>query len=1812
MRIISFITLFALYFAGSAFADDLVPDRQVVLHRNVDFYGSDVQTIFDTSLKSCENACRASSQCSAFTFNSRANSCFLKREVSEQVAYEGAFSGTVSDTPQAVLETARIRAEDLEFLQPFDLEKAQMQAWDLARAHVAGGTTPEALIAGAKEEQGRANVLAAMRLMGAATVITDGASEWLEYARLSLMLRTSNGPDLRAYRLQAQSGAINAYLRAETPDIQARALVQLAKALDLLGRGRDSIPALRQAQILSPQRETDRALDVAIAKYGLRVTDHQVDSDSARPRVCAQFSEDLAGAGVDYSVFVQTDVSGLAVLAEGRQLCLEGVTHGTRYRVTLRAGLPAASGEALIKPVTLNLYVRDRSPAVHFPGRAYVLPKSDDAGLPIVSVNVSEVDLVLRRLSDRNLIRAFQERYFDQPLYPWEEERFSRDVAQEVWRGTGEVVNEINQDITTRLPLGAAIADQPAGVYVLQASVPGADPYDMAPATQWFVVSDLGLASMLGADGLHVFVRSLSSGEPVSGGQVELVSRANAVLGTVQTDARGYAHFPAGLTAGHGAGAPALVVVNGAGDDIAFLSLTEPEFDLSDRGVEGRPPAPPIDLFLTTDRGAYRAGEVIHATALVRDGKAEAIDALPVTAILSRPDGVEYSRALSNGSGAGGHVFALPLGGAVQRGTWRLDLHADPEAPALASRTLLVEDFLPERIDYDLTLPPGDIRVSDMPDLSVDVRYLFGAPGGDLVVKGYVVVRAAQEIEGWPGYRFGHYTNPVDTESSNLPSGIRTDAQGHAVLPVSFPAIKAPGVPLEAQINLLVSEGSGRPVERNLTRAIVPNGPMIGVKPLFEDELPEGGEARFNVIALSPDLTLTPMDVRWTINRVQTRYQWYRLHGSWNWEPVTTRTRVASGDATLGDRPFTVAAPVDWGRYEIVVSRTEGQTLVSAQDFYAGWYGAADASTTPDMLDVSLDADSYKPGDTATLRMVPRTGGKALVTVVSNRLIDMVAMDVVPGENLVSLPVTDDWGAGAYVTATVIQPMDTALGRNPTRALGLTHASVDPGAHHLGVTLDVAAEVKPRGPLEVALKVAGIQPGETAFATIAAVDVGILNLTSFGSPDPSAHYFGQRRLGVGMRDLYGRLIDGLNGAMGAIRSGGDAMAEMRMQAPPPTEALLAQFSGVLSVGADGMVRTTFDLPEYNGSVRLMAVVWSPTGVGQAAKDVLVRDPVVMTASLPRFMSPGDDARLLLELVHATGPAGDMQVSIQSDGVRVEDLSTIHHLTLAQNGTARLAVPIHANAVGLHQIALALTTPDGTRLTKTLMLPVQSNDPVVARTSRFDLAAGDSFTMDSNVFDGFMPGSAKATLASGPLARINALGLLERLDRYPYGCTEQLTSRALPLLYFGTVAEAMGLTDREDIPSRIVGAIDNILSNQAASGSFGLWRPGRGDLWLDAYVSDFLSRARAQGYSVPDTAFRAALDSLRNNVNYAPDFDSGGEALAYALYVLAREGAAAMGDLRYYVDEKSTAFSTPLASAHLGAALAAYGDQARADKMFIRASRQLVRTNSGSTQTWRDDYGTNLRDAAAVLTLAMEAGSTAISPDALVTRVAKGAPHLSTQEAAWSLLATNALISDNANSGLTVNGARLNGPLVEVMDSQTAAGALDIHNGGADETVLTLTTYGVPLVPEPAGGQGYSIERRYFTLEGDPVDISTVKQGSRLVTVLTVKPFGRSDGRLMVSDPLPAGFEIDNPHLLQTGDVKVLDWLKLDTLAQMSEFRQDRFLAAVNWRSNKAFRLGYIVRAITPGDFHHPAASVEDMYRPSYRARGETGRVRITE
>jgi uncharacterized protein YfaS (alpha-2-macroglobulin family) len=432
--------------------------------------------------------------------------------------------------------------------------------------------------------------------------------------------------------------------------------------------------------------------------------------------------------------------------------------------------------------------------------------------------------------------------------------------------------------------------------------------------------------------------------------------------------------------------------------------------------------------------------------------------------------------------------------------------------------------------------------------------------------------------------------------------------------------------------------------------------------------------------------------------------------------------------------------------------------------------------------------------------------------------------------------------------------------------------------------------------------------------------------------------------------------------------------------------------------------------------------------------------------------------------------------------------------------------------------------------------------------------------------------------------------------------------------------------------------------QDASGAFGTWGPRHSDLWLTSYVTDFLSRAKEAGYTVRPLALTQALDRLQNYVSYAQDFERGGEARAYALYVLARSGRAPIGELKYWADTRLDRFTTPLAKAQLGAALAMLGDKERAEKAFRAAMTGLAGADDVSI---RGDYGSGLRDAAAWVTLAAETRVAQAEAPRLAGVLAKAfasRQYTSTQEQAWMLLAAHALADQGRETALTVGGVAHKGVLNRVLGlHELEAGALVIRNDGEAEIDAVVTVIGASLTPEPAIAKGFTIERSAYTLDGKAVDLASLNggagklaQNTRLVMVLKVEA-EEAGGRVLLVDRLPAGLEIENPRLVDSGDVKALEWLKT-TKPVHTEFRDDRFVAAFDFFGNgsrrgqrsrgadddadaddakgatgpqKAAIVAYIVRAVTPGSFAHPAATVEDMYKPDRHARTGSGRLEVT-
>ncbi len=1043
-----------------------------------------------------------------------------------------------------------------------------------------------------------------------------------------------------------------------------------------------------------------------------------------------------------------------------------------------------------------------------------------------------------------------------------------------------------------------------------------------------------------------------------------------------------------------------------------------------------------------------------------------------------------------------------------------------------------------------------------------------------------------------------------------------TDARGRATVTVDLPEATA-ARPLQARISLSVGEPGGRALTRSVTLPIRPRGPVVAVKKLFGDDIAEGAEAQFDVVYAAPDgARLTRPGVRWTLERVEKRYQWFQQDGRWSFEPIVNTRRVSDGTIDVAAAaPARITIPARIGSYRLDVSGG-GDGDATSVAFTVGWSGDVTAQS-PDLLDVRLDKAAYAAGESMQVLLNARFAGQATLAVVSDKVRLVRTASLVPGENRVAVPVDGSWGAGAYVVALAHRPLEAAAKRMPGRALGVAWFAVDKSARALEVSLTPPQKVRPRGKLDIPVRLSGLTPGEEAFVTVAAVDVGILSLTGYQPPDPAAHFFGQRQLPFEVRDLYGYLIDGMQGTRGAIRSGGDG-AGLSGDISPPTQEPLARYSGVVKVADDGTATVSFDLPSFNGTVKVMAAAWSKGRAGSASTDVIVRDAVVVTGTLPRFMNLGDQSRFHMEIDNVEGPSGTYTVDLDVTGPVVLPASaTRATVQVAAGQRTSLTIPVTAAGIGTAAFDLKLTG-QGVEAAQNFRLRVNPGSSTIYRRIVRPLPPGGGLSVTDDLVSEFLPGTGAVSLAVSPYGGIDVPALLQALDRYPYGCTEQVVSRAMPLLYVNRLAAAQALALDDGVDQRIRDAIERVLSRQDSNGAFGLWSVGGSeDVWLDAFVTDFLTRARERGFAVPQRAVEIALDRLRNTVANTTDVaENRASGLAYAIYVLARNGRPVMGDLRYLSDTKLASFATPLARAQIAGALALLGDRGRAQTAFTSALERLREYRDGPVS--RADYGSRLRDGAGVLALVAESnqGRDLVMRAGAVVEEARGAAtYTSTQENAWMVLAASALAREGENLGITLDGVRQPGAVFRTLRGSTLEGrTLNVGNAGQSPAQVVLTLSGQPVAREPAASQGYAVERTVYRMDGTKVDAASVRQNERFVVVLKVTEPESKFARLLLVDPLPAGLEIDNPRLVTGDTLAGLSWLKQDMEPIATEYRDDRFVAAIDREKGQPafFTLAYTVRAVSPGRYVHPPATVEDMYRPERFGRTGYGMVEVTQ
>lgn len=1496
--------------------------------------------------------------------------------------------------------------------------------------------------------------------------------------------------------------------------------------------------------------------------------------------------------------------------------------------LTVDPGLRAVNGATLAAEYTARLETRDLQPTVGFASRGSVLPTRLAEGLPVIALNVDKVDVDFFRVKPESL-PAFLTQWGRNSSLQSYEAKDLLSMADLVYGGRFDLNPARNTRETLILPTSGIKALQQPGVYMAVMKPSGSYNYS-TPATL-FTLSDIGLSVHRYQKRLDVFTQALEGGKVLADVELELLDGKGKRLAQGKTDKAGHAQL---------ALAPkAEVLLARQGDQTSLLRLNTAALDLAEFDIGG-PTAHPLQFFVFGPRDLYRPGETVLLNALLRDRDGKPVTPQPVTVEVRRPDEQVSRKFVWSPDASGFYQYPLQLAGEAPTGRWQLVFDLGDGKPQLYE--FLVEDFLPERMALELKGSDTPLSPDQTADIEVTGRYLYGAPAAGNRLSGQVYVRPLREaVSSLPGYQFGSVTESELTQDLELDESV-LDADGKQTLHLQSQWSQAKS-PLQLIVQASLQESGGRPITRRLVQPVWPAERVPGVRGLFEGTETDGdGPVEFELLVADKDgHKLAAENLKVRLVRERRDYYWnYSDSDGWSYHYNEKFLNLNEETVNLKvGETAKVSFPVEWGPYRVEVE-DPSTGLVSSMRFWAGYRAQDNAeggAVRPDQVKLALDKAAYAEGETARVTVTPPAPGKGYLLVEgSDGPLWWEEVEVPAEGKTFDVKLDPSWARhDLYISALVIRPGERKTNVTPKRAVGVLHLPLDRSQRKLSLTLDAPEKMRPKQPLTVKFKVKNADGSipESAHVLLAAVDAGVLNITDYPTPDPYASLFGRKAYGADQLDIYGQLIEAGQGRLASLAFGGDAALAKGGKRPATSVNIVALQSAPVTLNEHGEGEVSVNIPDFNGELRLMAQAWTDDRYGMAQAKTVVAAPLVAELAAPRFLAGGDQTRLALDLSNLTDIPQTLKVQLEAEGQLSLLGNAQQSVTLSPGQRSTLQIPVKAQ--GGYGSGVVKVTVNGLNLPGETLTPfsrewtlgVRPAYPAMLKHYRAVLK-DQPWTLPEGELQAFEPEGREALLSLSSRPPLNLGEQIRALKAYPYGCSEQTTSGLYPALYAdAALLKRLGLEGEPDAERtrKIELGIERLLGMQRYNGSFGLWgADGQEEYWLTAYITDFLLRARDQGYAVPRQALQQASQRLMRYVqernlieaDYSDNLNHTRFAVqAYAALVLARSQQAPLGALRSIFERRSDALSG-LPLVQLSIALQKMGDQPRADQALVAG---LAVTRKGDQ--WLGDYGSPLRDQALILALLEENDLMTAQREQRLFELSDqlaASAWLSTQERNSLFLAGRDLLSKpevdwsaQLNSGGQIrelnnrqSGVKLYGPLLGT--------PLSVRNEGLDTVYQQLTISGYPQQAPVAGGENMSIRREYLGMNGEPLDLNALKSGD-LVLVHIAVTAKQSVPDALVVDLLPAGLELENQNLgqsaasLENASTEVKQWREAMQNANVEhqEYRDDRYVAALKLEGSGTAHLLYLARAVTPGTYRVPPPQVESMYRPNWQAVGET-------
>lgn len=1493
------------------------------------------------------------------------------------------------------------------------------------------------------------------------------------------------------------------------------------------------------------------------------------------------------------------------------------------YVLTIKQTIKGILGASLSDEYTKDLYFGKMPASIGFTNsKAIYLSSKGNKNIAVNIVNTPKVNVRIAKVYENNILHFMKYgRYQNYQDYNEETGEYkagsymydmdeSGQYSDVIVNKTIETSNLAKVKGVSALNLSLPEQNNIKGIYLVNLN--SNDEY-YNNATKLVSISDIGLIMKTSENEVVVFANAIKTAEPMRDVEIKLISSNNQTIQTAKTDSKGIVTFK-DLKA---SGFKVAMISAHTADDFNYLLMDGSEVETSRFDVEGkRDNVSGFEAFVYGDRDIYRPGETINMNTIIRKQNWESVGEIPVKIRLLLPNGREYKTFKKQTNSQGAVELSIPTSTSAITGTYVLEV-MNANDVLLASRNISIEEFMPDRIKVDVKAGKEFYRNGETIQISATALNLFGPPASDRNYEmQFKLKRKRFEAKAFKDYVFDIQDN---TNFEDITREGVTDARGMANENFQIPVTYSNMGVLESKTFVTVFDETGRPVNRLKKLDVFTQAVFYGIG-MPDTYVSTNVPVQIPLVALNKDGK--PTTAKGKIEIVRFEYQTVIQKNADNTLKYSSKkqTKVVYSRALSFDNGKTTIAyaPPVSGEYEVRV-HSEGAKSWTAQSFYAYGFGSTENSSfevnNEGQVVMEFDKEKYNVGDQAKVLFKTPFAGKLIVTVERNHVLENFVIETDKKSAELSFTIRKEHLPNVYVSATLIRPLDNS-NLPLTVAHGYAPVMVEDTDNQLPIEIVAVEKSRSKTKQKVTIKTKA-----NTEVTIAVVDEGILQLKNFKTPDPYNHFYQKQALEVNSFDLYPFLFPELSIA-GSSSVGGDGY-DLEKRVNPLINGrvkLVAIWSGIVKTGFSGETTFEFDIPQFSGDLRIMAIGYKDEAFGSATKNMKVADPLVVSTALPRFVSPNDEIQVPVNVTNTTKQNASVSTSVTLSGGLSVVGNKVQTLVIPAEREGRAYFTVKAGAMTGNAVVNVTVNGLKEKFTEKIDLTIRPTTSLMKTATSGVVNGGGTATVSLD--NDYLPNSlsTEITLSKSPMVQFT--NQFQNLLDYPFGCVEQTTASAFPQLYFADLVKQIQSGKKPYLKTgdnqlnpryNVEAAIRKLETMQLPSGGMSYWQGGdRESWWGSAFAMHFLLEAQKNDFEVNNATLGKLIEYLNNQSNTKKTdtehiYQGGGytskviasRETIYSLYVLALAGKPNRSVMNYYkanpnvltIDEKYL----------LASAYSLIGD-VRSYSTILPKSYIFEQTEKQSGGS----FSSPIRNQALVLNTLIDTDPNNIQIPTLarqLSMVLKQERWLSTQEQSFAFLALGKLAkkanASNITASLTSNGKIVGNFASKDLLIKNIANQSIIRTQGKGSLYYFAQAEGLS-----ASGKYEEIDnvlkvrKQFYSRSGQPLGEAKFKQNQLIVVKITLSTMnGLNVDNVVVTDMLPAGLEIENPRLNADRE---LTWIKDQSTPEHFDIRDDRinFFTTV---ADKPQTFYYLVRAVSKGKFQMGPVSADAMYRGEYRS-----------